>query len=191
MARSIEFDETDIVSRAQDVFWKKGYQATSMQDLVRATGLNPGSIYNTFGSKHNLFLLCLKNYLQPVQDFNPEKSGNKNSLIILKSYIQGVVEAGGLTENACLSAKASLEMGAADADICGVLKSSANKAFQNYEQLIIRAQHDHLVRQDLDASALAQLISATISGLGQNFILFKDKKRIEKIVDNLFIMITS
>ncbi|MEY8760611.1 TetR/AcrR family transcriptional regulator [Chryseobacterium tongliaoense] len=191
MARNIEFDETDIIIKAQKVFWRKGYHATSMQDLVKATGLNPGSIYNSFGSKHGLFLLCLKNYVQPVQDFDPAKARDKNSLQMLKSYIKGIVAGGSLSEDACLSAKTSFEMAAADEEICGLLKCSANKAFYNMEQLIIHAQNDNLVRKDLDPSALAQLITATLSGLGQNFILFKEKKRIEKIIDNLIVMITS
>lgn len=189
MARSIEFDEAAMISKAQQVFWEKGYHATSMQDLVNATGLNPGSLYNTFGNKHDLFLLCLNNYVKPVQDFDPGKPSHKNSLQILKSYINRMVAGGSLSEKACMSAKTCLEMGAADKEIANSLKVTMDKAVWNYEQLIINAQKDNFIRQDLDPSALAQLINAALSGLGQNFILYKDKKRIEKIIHNLFLMI--
>ncbi|RYY24930.1 MAG: TetR/AcrR family transcriptional regulator [Chitinophagaceae bacterium] len=191
MARNIEFDEAKIVTKAQKVFWKKGYHGTSMLDLVKATGLNPGSIYNTFGSKHDLFILCLKDYVKPIENFDPIKPGNKDSLSNLKSYINAIVEGGSLSEDACLSAKTSFEMGAADKEICGVLQRTMKKGLSNLEQLIILAQKDNFIRRDLNPSALAQLINATLSGLGQNFILFKDKQRIKHIIDNLFIMITN
>lgn len=190
MARNIEFDEATIISKAQKVFWKQGYHATSMQDLVKATGLNPGSIYNTFGSKHDLFMLCLKNYVAPVHQFDPTKPAKSNSLICLKSYINLIVAGGSLSENACMTAKTVLEMAASDKEICTALESTANKGNFNMEQLIINAQKDNFIRQNIDASVLAQLINATLGGLGQNFILFKDKKRIESIIDQLMMMIT-
>lgn len=189
MGRNIDFDEATVITKAQKVFWKKGYYATSMQDLVKATGLNPGSIYNTFGSKHDLFLQCLKDYIQPVYDFDPTRKKNKDSLQLLKSYIRAIAINGTQTEDACLSSKSCFELAAADADVHGTLEHSMVKALSNLEQLITCAQKDQLIRNDVDPSSLAQMINATLSGLGPNFIIFKDKKRIEKILNDLFIVI--
>ncbi|MET3544911.1 hypothetical protein ABID47_001505 [Paenibacillus favisporus] len=49
-----EFDPDDIVDAAMQVFWQRGYSATSIQDLVKGTELGRSSIYNAFGSKHEL-----------------------------------------------------------------------------------------------------------------------------------------
>ena len=62
MPRGKEFNIDDAVERAQKVFWMKGYEATSMNDLTDAMGINKGSLYNAFGSKKELFTRALLQY---------------------------------------------------------------------------------------------------------------------------------
>ncbi|MBC76044.1 MAG: hypothetical protein CME64_08500 [Halobacteriovoraceae bacterium] len=62
MSRTPDFDRDEIIGKAMEVFWNKGYENTSMRDLMDATGLLKGSLYNTFGSKEKLFMLCLEKY---------------------------------------------------------------------------------------------------------------------------------
>lgn len=62
MPRPPAFDRSDVVLRATDVFWRRGFQGTSVADLVRATGLQPGSLYAAFGSKKGVFLEVLRAY---------------------------------------------------------------------------------------------------------------------------------
>ena len=62
MPRSEVFNRDEVLEKAKNVFWLKGYNATSMQDLVNATGLNRSSIYNSFESKLNLYKLTLEKY---------------------------------------------------------------------------------------------------------------------------------
>ena len=62
MARPREFDEEEVLDRALDVFWRRGYGATSVEDLTAATGLGRGSLYAAFGDKETLFLTCLRRY---------------------------------------------------------------------------------------------------------------------------------
>lgn len=60
--RPREFDVDDVLDRAIEVFRERGYEASSMADIERATGLNTSSIYNTFGSKKTLFNRSLGRY---------------------------------------------------------------------------------------------------------------------------------
>lgn len=62
MARLKEFNEEEVLDRAMEIFWRRGYGATSVDDLTRATGLGRGSLYGTFGDKEALFIACLKRY---------------------------------------------------------------------------------------------------------------------------------
>ena len=62
MARPREFDRDQVVDRAVEVFWRNGFAATSIRDLVEATGLNRGSLYHTFGDKAGLFEAALERY---------------------------------------------------------------------------------------------------------------------------------
>jgi len=64
VARTKEFDPDSALRAAMDLFWRKGYEATSMQDLVDGLGIGRGSIYATFGSKHELYLRALDRYAE-------------------------------------------------------------------------------------------------------------------------------
>src|SRR3989454_1175824 len=62
MARQKEFDHDEVLHRAMEVFWTRGYEGASIQDLVKHMGINRQSIYDTFGDKHSLFLEALDRY---------------------------------------------------------------------------------------------------------------------------------
>ena len=62
MARPKEFDPDQALDQAMQVFWEKGYQATSMQDLVDRMGINRGSLYDTFGNKEQLYQAAVDRY---------------------------------------------------------------------------------------------------------------------------------
>ena len=64
MGRNKDFDEEELLEKAVNVFWKKGYNATSAQDLVDALGINRSSLYNTYTDKKTLFTKSLKHYQQ-------------------------------------------------------------------------------------------------------------------------------
>ena len=62
MARQKEFNRDEVLHKAMEVFWSRGYQGASIQDLVQHMGINRQSIYDTFGDKHSLFLEALDRY---------------------------------------------------------------------------------------------------------------------------------
>ena len=62
MPRPKEFNPDDAIEKAMQVFWHKGYEATSMEDLLSAMDLNRGSLYDTFGDKRQLFLKVMDRY---------------------------------------------------------------------------------------------------------------------------------
>ena len=64
MGRPIEFDEDQALERAMRVFWRSGFDATSLDDLCAAMGIGRQSLYNTFGDKRALFLRCLRRYAE-------------------------------------------------------------------------------------------------------------------------------
>ncbi|MEE8515861.1 MAG: TetR/AcrR family transcriptional regulator [Alphaproteobacteria bacterium] len=66
MARPREFDSTQALEKAMEVFWAKGYEATSLRDLITAMGISKSSLYNVFGNKHELFLSTLDHYCKSI-----------------------------------------------------------------------------------------------------------------------------
>jgi TetR/AcrR family transcriptional repressor of nem operon len=64
MARPREFDEEVVLDAAVECFWSRGYEATSVRDLIEATGLTGASLYNAFGGKRALFRAALERYVE-------------------------------------------------------------------------------------------------------------------------------
>ncbi|HJP62421.1 MAG TPA: TetR/AcrR family transcriptional regulator, partial [Mucilaginibacter sp.] len=62
MARTKDFDEDEVLEKAMNLFWLKGYNGTSMQDLVDGLGISRSSLYDTYVDKHTLFLRSLEHY---------------------------------------------------------------------------------------------------------------------------------
>src|SRR5437764_922343 len=62
MARTKDFDENEVLTRAMHVFWSRGYTATSMEDLVGGLGISRSSLYGTYTDKHTLFVKALEHY---------------------------------------------------------------------------------------------------------------------------------
>jgi TetR/AcrR family transcriptional repressor of nem operon len=66
MARPRSFDPDEALDHARDVFWRKGFQGTSLDDVTAATGLAKPSLYAAFGDKNALFLKVLDRYHQRI-----------------------------------------------------------------------------------------------------------------------------
>ena len=62
MARPVEFDYNDVLTNAMEQFWREGFEASSVQKLLDVTGINRGTLYNSFGDKDTFFKSCLDHY---------------------------------------------------------------------------------------------------------------------------------
>jgi len=67
MPKTETFDRNEVLEKVTTLFWDKGYSATSMQDIVDASGLNRSSIYNSFGDKYQLFTTSINYYQRNIQ----------------------------------------------------------------------------------------------------------------------------
>lgn len=92
MARPIEYDKEAVLSNAMQLFWKKGYESTSMKDLVEATGLTTRSMYNLFGSKEGLFEACLNWYYEVSGRSRYEQLIREDGLIAIRHFFEHLAE---------------------------------------------------------------------------------------------------
>lgn len=120
MARPRQFDEEAVLRAVRDQFWDAGYAATSLQDLMRVTGLGKGSLYAAFGDKHGLYLTVLRRYAddgdRAVRD---AMSATPQAIDALRAYLtvpigdpDGVAAARG-----CMLANGTCELATADPDV--------------------------------------------------------------------------
>ncbi|MGH9550396.1 MAG: TetR/AcrR family transcriptional regulator, partial [Terriglobales bacterium] len=92
MARPREFDVHEAMDAAMSTFWERGYEATSMEDLLNAMGLTKGSLYKAFGDKHNLFLLSLQDYLDRLFEKMKQSVDSNSDPVQSLTSLMGLVE---------------------------------------------------------------------------------------------------
>ncbi|MCA3571157.1 MAG: TetR/AcrR family transcriptional regulator, partial [Bradyrhizobium sp.] len=91
--RPRSFDVEAAVERAMNVFWSRGYHATALPDLLRATKLSRGSLYAAFGDKHSLFLRALDRYIaDALTRMDAEFDPRREPVAGLRAYLAGYVE---------------------------------------------------------------------------------------------------
>src|SRR5580698_10014054 len=118
--RPRSFDADAAVERAMNVFWSRGYHATALPDLLRATKLSRGSLYAAFGDKHSLFLLALDRYIaDAVTRIDMELDPRKDPVDGLRTYLAGYVErtSGAHGRRGCLVIATAMELAGRDADV--------------------------------------------------------------------------
>lgn len=154
--RNAEFNKDEVLRNAMKAFLAKGYSKTSMQDLTKATGLHPGSIYCAFENKRGLLIAALEQYRQDrAEEFFNYFDNELPFPDQLRQYLQGIVNdcVSCDTAKACLSIKALSEVLAQDSEVEKIIadnlvswQASLAKLFGNaLEQKVIvgkySAQH--------------------------------------------------
>jgi TetR/AcrR family transcriptional regulator, transcriptional repressor for nem operon len=121
MARPIEFDRPKAVNRALAMFWRKGYQATSLADLLTAMGIARSSFYAAFTDKRSLFIECLDLWaartLQLLQDARSEMPPVDALQHFFERSFVGVQGAGAKANWGCMLVNTVLEMAGVDDDL--------------------------------------------------------------------------
>ncbi|MBI4389511.1 MAG: TetR/AcrR family transcriptional regulator [Nitrospinae bacterium] len=166
MARTREYDREQVLSRAVALFWRKGFDATSMSELVEATGLNTASMYKEFGNKDGLFESALEDYrkkrlvpfIKPLAD-EPNMKGIERFLTAAAANAEGADFTGCLMMNT-LSEKGSVSSGAIQRveKFCVKLEAVLENAVRG-------AQKEGSIPPKKDPVALANLIVCFIQGL--------------------------
>ena len=180
MARSVEFDEQLAVSKAMDVFWKKGYNGTTMRDLTEAMGINSSSLYNTIGDKHELFVRSLKHYTESrmraaLKQLEPIKSPVK----AIEKYIQSAAYVITNEADSCLAIKTTFEIASTDKQVQQIIKADNDFTYNLLISLVERAIEKGEIKVSQDAAMLTDYIINHFTGWHESFIIHKDKTRIK------------
>ena len=168
MARQKEFDRDEVLHKAMEVFWARGYEATSIQDLVRHMGINRQSIYDTFGDKHALFLRALDRYREiesrkVFEQLDRPGSVKKN----LRLLFEGVVEKA-LSEEG----RRGCFVGNSMSELAGRCKATASRtcncvalAEKIFRRALERGREQGELSRVRDTRAVARFLYCNLQGL--------------------------
>jgi TetR/AcrR family transcriptional repressor of nem operon len=186
MGRNKAFDPEERLEKARDLFWEKGYHATSMQDLVEAMQLNRASIYDTYGDKHALYLQCLANYATDKQeDYKRSAAGAASPIQAVECIIRRALERTTEDGKACMVVKSSFELAEYDKEVREVLKKDGVRLTKILEDLLRKAQDAGEIRKDRDPVVLANYVVASFGGLWQTQIISGNRKMVQQMTDFL------
>jgi TetR/AcrR family transcriptional repressor of nem operon len=143
MARPKEFDEATVLDEAVDAFWERGFDGTAVQDLCAAMGLNPGSLYGTFGDKRALFLAALDRYVDTVSRQAIERIDAADSgMAGIRAYFDQLISAmlGGKRRWGCLITNSAAELALHDPDVAARVKLHLARIESAFASALARAQ---------------------------------------------------
>ena len=165
--RTKDFDPDDIADAAMQVFWQRGYAATSVQDLVDGTGLSRSSLYGTFENKQGLFQHALRRY-EAVTTSNVELlSGPGRARDLVRQLLLRIVqdELSDAGRRGCLVAKAALELAGHDEAVAERVAGNFQRLQKALEKLILRGQQEGDITDSKKPRALARFVLNTVQGL--------------------------
>jgi len=166
MARPRQFDEEDVIRKATDLFWTKGYRDTTPRDLLKATGLSKSSLYATFGSKQGLFERAIEAYVDQQERFLASmlSGGDLRSALgrMYTMFIEQSARAGG---RSCLVCTAAVEVARDEPSLMNRIARARDRVEVLLAARITQAQEAGEVSADRDPVALARFIYSNNMGI--------------------------
>lgn len=162
------FDIDQAIDRATQVFWSKGYEATSLADLLKAIGINKGSFYNAFGSKKKLFTESLLKYdREQRKAVFAELSAMNNPVAAITTLFDDLVEQSGsdTERKGCLLVNTALDLPHHDQNTEKTIQKGFAEVVAFFKQQIELGHQSGAIPQSVDPTVTANALMALLVGL--------------------------
>ena len=185
MAGKKSFQPEQALDKAMGLFWKQGYEGTSIEDLVQYMGLGRGSLYDTFGDKHALYLAALSQYLAKYQaqavEFL-EQTGRLSE--ILERFFQAFIEelVSDPARRGCFLVNASVEMAPHDPEVNTIVQSALQEIEEGFYRLLIKAQVAGDLSWTQDPHQLAHFLSGVLVSIRVLARAKRDRRVLQDVV---------
>jgi TetR/AcrR family transcriptional repressor of nem operon len=168
MARNKAFDEIEVLDKAVELFWTKGYSTTSANDLVDGLGLSRSSLYDTYGDKRSLFIKALKRYKHEFADgvikmFQESKDVKETISNVLQLIIDQDCFA--MHPKGCFIVNTATELSGTDPEIATIIEANRLDFEKAIEEAFLRGQQYGQISSKQDAKALARYFINIFFGL--------------------------
>jgi TetR/AcrR family transcriptional regulator, transcriptional repressor for nem operon len=179
------FDEQEALNDATILFWEKGYNATSTDELIRAMGLQRGSFYHTFGSKKDLFINAFMQYERTSFDeLRRQLSASKKPMDVIKSIFYTLANCSLEEHNkGCFAGNTITALSNIDAELTEI----ANNHLKNMENIFFEQIKASQISGELTTKTDARLLSMSLinlwNGINITRKIYNSKKELKALVD--------
>lgn len=168
MARPLEFDKTVALEKAMEVFWEKGFEAASLQDLIEAMDLSKSSFYQAFNSKHDLYATALNHYIDLMSANMSRSLDNSDSgLEFIENTFMEIAETAPLkaSQRGCFLMNTATEFAQKNEEI-SLLTNKGLKKFESiFTRAIKKSQAAGEISLSKNAETLADYLICNMSGI--------------------------
>lgn len=190
MSKQAKFDRDDVIEKAKNLYWQKGYHATSMRNLQYVVDMRPGSIYAAFGSKDNLFKEALNRYAEEGAEQLASCMMQERSVLAgLKRFMRRVVidHQDSAPSGMCMIVKTVAELTQADspellADATRILAGIEASFIRLFQQAIDNGE----IQADKSPAKLARYVQVQLIGLRTYAQIHNNMTAIESFIDDVF-----
>ncbi len=168
MARPKEFDPTQVLDKAVELWWYKGYEGTSVQDLTHHLGIGRGSLYDTYGDKHSLYLAALDRYseLQKAQFAILLEQSASIREFLAQAFEQLIAAARTDPQcRGCFITNATTEMAGLDPDVAQRVAANRDQLIAVFATALAQAQQHGEIAARHQPEALAAFFFSVFQGL--------------------------
>ena len=194
VARPRTFDRDDALASALEVFWHQGYEATSVQNLVDATGLNRASLYNTFGSKHALYVEALRQYRAEQQDNVLRMLRNTEAppLQVIRAVLEQVADEAAACpkQGSCFLTNAATERGADDTEATREVRTGFRDLEDALASVLARGHDAGTIRSTTAPEAQARFLLTTLQGIRVLSKTCPERDVLQDVVDTALCALT-
>jgi TetR/AcrR family transcriptional repressor of nem operon len=169
-----------------EMFWSKGYEATSLSDLLKAMEISKSSFYQAFGSKHELFERCLARFRErQVTRMRAALAGAETAKRFIRSMLTAIVADAARMETpkGCLIMNTATEFSGRDASVARLVSHATSDFADVFATAVRQAQREGDIAPEKDADALARYIVSTISGLKTMVKAGYSPKAVDEVVE--------
>lgn len=185
MGRPRNFCPDEALNRALEVFWRKGYEGASINDLTEAMGINKPSLYAAFGNKEDLFRKALERYTQEKVAYLNDATDAPTARAVAERLLFGAVDM--LTDPGhpvgCLVTKGAMTCG----DEAQSIKEKIAHIHTNYETRmharLERAKQDGELPADADVAHLTQFLTTIIQGMSHQVLHGATREQLRKVAE--------
>ncbi|MDB5306581.1 MAG: transcriptional regulator [Gemmataceae bacterium] len=185
LGRPRSFDIDEALDRAMEVFWRLGYEGTSIPELTKAMGINRPSLYAAFGNKESLFRKALDRYAAGPAGYVREALDRPTARAVAEQLLAGAIELMTTPGNpkGCLVVQGALACGEAADSIRQELVSRRAAIVDNLQSRFERAKRDGDLSADVDCADLARYVATVIHGLTVQAAGSASREQLQRVAD--------